>query len=202
MRYALLLTVALLSLATVLPAQPGSIGIFSTPDASDCNFFDLTAAAEYEAVGLVEFYIVHVYAGGVTGSRFSAPQPPCLNCTYMYEELISETPENNKISVGTALDGISIGYGQCLSGNIHIMTIAYYCWGGTPPDCYYRILPDPGEDTGNVVVTDCDFNILPSTGGVGIINPTVASRSIMETCNIPVEENSWGMIKAIYHSSR
>ena len=63
--------VALCLLPVQLQAQGGAICIYADPAGTDCPLED-------KARGLVEFYVLHTLAPGVTGSQFSAPKPSCM----------------------------------------------------------------------------------------------------------------------------
>jgi len=137
--------------------QAGTIGIFS--DTGGTNPF----LTETEP-GMFSVYVVHVATPGATACQYSAPKPACTTVSYL-----SDT-NPFAVTLGNSQEGVSIGYGACLSGPIHVQTINYFASGTTPSCCHYPVLPHPDDPSGHVQVVDCDFNVLYGEGGYGVIN--------------------------------
>jgi hypothetical protein len=183
MRKVLLLVVPLLFASSVAFGQAGSIGIFADPLGTDCN---LVAPVS----GIASFYIVHVFAANVTAAQFSAPQPSCFTCAYLSDTVVYP------VTIGNSQNGISMGYGACLSSPVHVLTINYLCSVPAPECCQYPVLPDPQAlPTAGIWTVDCDFNQLAATGRAGVINPTPDCRCVGA---VPVDDTTWGGVKALY----
>jgi hypothetical protein len=139
--------------------------------------------------GMLNVYIVDQaqYTMGISGSRFSAPAPECFVGTYL-----SETHPLG--GVGDSRTGITVLYGACMGGPVHVLTIHYYVEGLTPQCCMYWTVPDPSAASGRVEIRDCDGVWRNGYGGGGFINPD--QRTL---CGTPVKQTTWGGIKALYH---
>jgi hypothetical protein len=74
------------------------------------------------------------------------------------------------VTLGNSQTGVSIGYGACLSGPIHVQTIHFFASGTTSDCCQYSVRPHPASASGLVEVVDCDFNLLNGEGGYGVVN--------------------------------
>jgi len=175
-----LIAVFLTSCAAPALGQAGSIGIFADPQGTDCNLVDVIP-------GLVSFYVVHVYSSGTTASHFYAPQPACLNGIYLSTMCIYP------IGPCDAQTDVAQGYGFCMTGSMHVATIAYFLNGLTTPCCHYPVLPSPYSATGEILVVDCADNLLAASGGEGIINPTPECM-----CDVSTAPSTWGRVKALY----
>jgi len=181
MKKALLLTLVLMVSASMAFAQGGSVGIFADAGGTDCNLADVLP-------GLTPYYVVHVYHAGATASQFSAPIPTCMVAAIW----LSDTAVFG-VTIGNSQTGVAIGYGTCQVAPTHVLTINYFVQGLTPACCRYPVLPDPNVPSGKIEVTDCGFNPLFATGGMGIINPDGTCN-----CNVPTEDTTWGKVKSLY----
>jgi hypothetical protein len=177
------LTVVLVVLwVGIVFSQAGSISIFADPGGTNCNLTMLPAPA------VTSFYVVHVNGTDVVGSQFRARKPACMNAVFLSDEYVFP------LTIGESQFGIFVGYGQCKSGTVHILTIKYRSLGPTEPCCYYPVVPDPSSESGHIEVVDCvDFNIMYGTGGHGIVNANATC-----SCDVPAEETTWGRLKALY----
>jgi hypothetical protein len=92
---------------------------------------------------------------------------------------------------------VSIGYGSCRVGSIHVQTMNFFAMGNTPPCCHYWVRPDPAAPSNQVEVVDCNNSLLYATGGLGFINPGPGC-TCGYPCPVPVEETTWGRVKAVY----
>ncbi|MCK4776515.1 MAG: hypothetical protein KAT30_17080, partial [Candidatus Krumholzibacteria bacterium] len=74
--------------------------------------------------------------------------------------------------------------------------IDYFAQGLSPPCSYIQVVADPlAYDPPGIQVADCAFppNVVNATGGDVVVNPDASCM-----CNIPVEETTWGKVKALY----
>lgn len=184
MKTVLLSVLVLMFAATLAFAQSGSVGIFNDMVGGDCNLPDA-------APGLTPYYVVHVLTMGSTACQFMAPKPACATSTYLSDGAVFP------VTVGNSQTGVSIGYGTCRVGPIHVLTMNFFTTGTTPQCCYYKVMCDPlGQDacaSGLIDVVDCSFEPALAAAGTGIIN---ANASCL--CDVPVEATNWGRVKALY----
>jgi hypothetical protein len=189
MKRLLLLSVSLLLVASLAFAQGGSIGLFSTPLANNCDVYDIP--------GLVLVYVVHVYSPGATAAQFIVDDLTWSGGAMIY---LAETVTAPYIKIGTcAMSGGGIGcaiaFGGCMPSPNMMLTIQYFGNGFSPTCGYIQVMPDPSATPPGIYVTDCSSPplLLNATGGDVVINPDATCM-----CNIPVEETTWGGIKNLY----
>lgn len=186
-------TRALLSVLLVVVFSPGAaqsdvVAIFGDSLGSDCN------VPNPPEVGTVLFYVFHYSATGAKGVRFMAPYQACLVETEFFLDLY-EFPA----TVGGSQSGLSVDYGECLTGWIHVLTIVYadYIGFGSPPCCLYPVLPDPSAPSGKIEVTDCHEKVVFGVGVHGIVNSNESCP-----CGTPTgiidRASTWGGIKALF----
>ena len=132
--------------------EAGSIGIYADTDG---RFSHLT-----DTGGEVTFHIVHKVTDGATASAFRIEEPAGW-------VRISATSEF-AVSIGNLDDGISIGYGECRSGSIHVMSLTYRSPGNTVPGSTFKVLPH-NEWPENVQVVNCGDQLLED--GIGKESP-------------------------------
>lgn len=195
-----LLPVVFLLLVLVSPAfgQAGYISIFGDHSGIDCGLPDV-------APGLATYYIFHHATPGATACQFWAPTPWCMDAIYLQDTIVFP------VTLGDSQTGVSIGYGSCLAGPIHVLSILAFGQGLTPKCCCYFIYPHPASTTGDIQVVDCEENLLSATGGLGYFNPDYiecgcwisAPNSVdgLYGCindPIPVKDVTWGKVKALY----
>jgi hypothetical protein len=137
--------------------------------------------------GILNIYVVHVWHSGVTAVDFSAPSPPCNLAIYLADVPIWP------ITLGNSQTGVVVGLGSCYPAPTHVLTMQFFAQGLTPPCCKYKVLPDPAVPSGQIEVIDCTANLLFATGGTAIINPGPDCG-----CDVPVQETTWGKLKAMY----
>lgn len=181
--------------------QNGAIGIFGDPQGMTPCMSDVGPGTRY-------FYILHLYSIGATGSQFAAPEPWCLRGQHLAN--IPVFP----VVLGDPEYGVTIGYGTCKTGSFLILTMLYQMTGVTPNCCCWSVIPDPNVSSGQIEISDCDFNLSYGTGGLAIINSTVdcqcfacMSPACLEAfyaqktgCLLPTpsDESTWGRVKALY----
>lgn len=160
----------------------GAVGIFANLEATDCNLFD-------QAPGVMTFYIVHVLTAGALAAQFAAPMPSCMTGA----AYLGETSPFN-IVLGNTQTGVTVAYGRCLGGPIHLLTVFYLVQGMSQACCEFPVVADPRVPSGQIEVPSCGFVLNYGAGAHAIVNPT-------PTCacgSVPVEETTWGHIKAMY----
>ncbi len=182
MKRVLLLAVVIVSAAGTAFAQGGTIGVYADPQGMNPCLNDKTA-------GLTSYYIVHVYTAGATACQFSAPKPACMQALWL-----SDTGAF-PVTVGNTQTGMSVAYGACRLGPIHVTTVNFFSQGSTPPCCHYPVLPDPYVPSGRIEVSNCAFQVVYATGGHSVVNE---DRALCSVCSIPVEETTWGRVKTLF----
>jgi hypothetical protein len=136
------------------PQAAGTIGVYADADGSVQNLADID--------GVVTVYVVHKVEDGATASNFRIQAP--AGWTRLSAE--SEYP----VAIGDFDNGISIGYGACRSGAIHVATLTYRSTGDTPAGAMFRVLPH-NQWPECIQVADCEFNVLEN--GRGLESPIV-----------------------------
>lgn len=180
MKRSVLIALFVLSVATLAFAQvPGSIGVFADAGGTNCNILD--------GGSLVMVYMVHVLTDGATAVQFRL-DVSATGWMHLGDNITFPT------KIGTSITGLSVGYGGCYVGPI---TIGYVNFFGTnaAPCTRIGIIADPTAPTGEIEGVDCNLpqgKFFP-TGGVALVNPDGSCE-----CNVPVNESSWGGIKALY----
>ena len=185
MKKVLLTTVILMFSASLVFAQAGRIGIFgdATGAVTSCAVVD-------DAPKLLPLYVVHVDAPSVTASQFMAPQPACMDGTWLSDTAVFG------VTLGNSQTGVAIAYGACLASPVHILTINIFASGTTAPCCVYPVTGDVNLPSGLIEIVDCADNLYYGDGQSGVINPdaTCACVDIVAT-----QESSWGKIKSLYN---
>jgi hypothetical protein len=75
------------------------------------------------------------------------------------------------VTIGDSQTDVAVGYGNCLTGTIHALTINYAVSGTTTADCAYHVLPANGML--DIQVVDCEQNLLTATDGTTHINSNI-----------------------------
>jgi len=164
-------------------ARGDTIGVYSDNMGTSCNIIDNTT-------GMLSIYVVHISTEGATASEFSAPKPDCMvGATYLSDTVAF-------FEVGNTQTGTSIPYGTCRMGPTHAVTMIFFAHGTSEPCCLYPVLPDPHPSVGGeVLVEDCNGNTVAAVGLVATVNGNA-------TCPcgypVPVEETTWGQLKAMF----
>ncbi|MEJ2722783.1 MAG: hypothetical protein P8181_16845 [bacterium] len=147
------------------------------------------------APGLISVTVLHVDSPGAKASRFWAPRPSCFYVTYLSDTAVFPT------TIGSSQTGVTIGYDHCRTGTFQILTINYFGQGMTPECCYYPVLADPAEPSGQVVVADCNDQLVYAYGMAEYINSTwnCVCYAGPEYCfPVAVDPATWGRVKALY----
>lgn len=136
------------------PAVAGSMGIYADAAGTNSRIVD--------DGGTVTVYVVHKIEVGGIASAFTVEAP----AGWTRLGAASQYPVN----IGDVDAGMSIGYGNCLTGTIHLMTLTYDSPGNSAAGSTFKILPHP-EWPDNIRVVDCDAEML--TDCVGRISSVV-----------------------------
>ncbi|MCK4773632.1 MAG: hypothetical protein KAT30_02560 [Candidatus Krumholzibacteria bacterium] len=187
MKRSLLTAFCLVLGASMAIAQPdvGTIDVFSDPGLADCNFTDSGPV-------LITVYVAATNsADGTSAAQWKMVIPS----TWTFFGQVSPYPT----VVGNVLEGISIGYGQCLSGDAFLILTVNMLGDGLSPTCsHISIVPDPDAPSGQIEIVDCQLPLpekwLSDAAGQGVVNGDGSCP-----CNVPVQDTTWGGIKALYN---
>jgi hypothetical protein len=178
MKRSVLIALVIVCSASMAFAQAGSIGIFADAGGASCNFVD--------AAGLVQVHFYHLNASA-TASQWKL-DVSAAGWSHLGDMI------NYPTVIGTSVAGISIGYGGCVAAPNNLGMANFF--GSAAAACtMIKIVPDPTALSGDIEAVDCGtpaLKVFP-TGGAGIINADGTCQ-----CNVPVEETTWGGVKALY----
>jgi hypothetical protein len=110
--------------------------------------------------GSVTVYVVHKIEDGATASEFKVVAPEGWT-------LVGETAQY-PVNIGSVVTGVSIAYGACEVGTIHVMTLTYDSPGNTPAGETFKILPH-NTWPDYIRVVGCSSNMLDD--GIGLESP-------------------------------
>ena len=184
MKRSLLISFCVVFCSSIALAQPnlGSIDVFSDPGYADCNFID--------AGGPITAYVLVTHSvDGTTGATWMMDIPSA------WIFLGQTSPFVNIF--GDALNGITIGYAQCLTGNFLILTVSFIGDGLSPTCSHISIVPNPATSSGLIEIVDCQLPFplkhVFDQLGQGIVNGNGSCN-----CNVPIQQTTWGQIKSLY----
>lgn len=186
MKNILVLSTCVLFCASLSYGQAGYIGLYSDVVGTDCTMTDVP--------GPCSVYVVHKGTAGATLSQFMI-QDVGLNSTIFLNDVFSP----GRLWTGSSHAGVVVTYGACYATDVLVITMQYLCQGTADPCATTRVVPDPAAPSGTIEVMDCAS---PSNTLVG--NGSILNWNDTGSCNpgcgqiIPVEDTSWGEIKALY----
>jgi len=130
------------------PNPAGSIGVYADDAGANRDIVNTGS--------LVTVYVVHKVAVGTTASAFMVDAPDGWT-------LVGTTAEF-PVVIGNPDTGIDIAYGDCLTGNIHLLTLSYQSPGGSETGTFEIVAPSRRT---SIQVVDCNSTMLIS--GVGLV---------------------------------
>ena len=163
----------------------GTIGLYADPAGAYCDVRD-------DVPGTLDIYVVHSNIPEATGVQFSAPIPDCMTGAIW----VGDT-KPFVVTLGNSQTGVAIGYGSCLEGPIHVLTIHYQTSGTSETCCEYPILPHPGIESGRIESVDCWENLYTDV----VARPAIVNADAQCQCGggaLPTHETTWGRLKALY----
>ena len=173
--------------ATGVQAHEGSIGVYSTMFADDCDL-------EIPPFAPVDLYIVYFRGDsgpdGIRGAEFKA------ECSSPLVNFNAFTPAAGAIPLGDVATGIGIVFDACTgagTSTVYIGTQEIFVMG-VVSDWTIRILPSPTSfpATDYPIVSQCDVlqTLHPVLGGW--------FHEGEGNCELAPENSSWGAIKSMY----
>lgn len=192
-----LATLAGICLVWADSAGADTIVVSTSPFGGDCSM-DNTSGP-----GLRTVYVHHQHTGSF-GTRLRVALDAGVTMNY-----ISET-HPFPMTVGNTQDGLTVCYGACLppasSGPVAVITYMYL--GQTSSCPSLRVVPHPDAETVEVIACDGtaespvlrDLPIPPpnESCGCGSQYQLVGVPHIFDCTPLPVENKTWGAIKALY----
>ena len=185
MKRSLLIALCVVFCSSMAFAQAGSIMLFSDPGATTCDLYDMP--------GIMSVFVFHMYTPGATGAQFMVDHWSWGAGAWIW---ISDTPiPPPGVYIGNSQTGIQIGYSMCIFQPTMILRIDYFVPFPSPPCSYIQVVGHPTATPPGILVADCAVpsNLLTATGGDVVVNPNASCM-----CSIPVEETTWGQVKALY----
>jgi hypothetical protein len=181
MIFALVAAVSLPVSVTANPLPWAKVGFYGDTEGTVHAVYD-------SAPGQLVIYVVlrnYSPTDGAGTVRFSAEPPPCFDAVHLSESSVYNV-------MGDSQAGAWVWPLNCSDGVYLLMTIVYTVQGETWDCCWFEPQPFPGDS--QVLAGDCAFTRLEWIATEGIwINPNNPM-----TCTSPVEETTWGAIKAMY----
>ena len=182
-RLLLSFVLVLISMMSTAGATEINAGVYPDPGGASCNIVD-------DQAGLLNVYVVVIAPDGATALQMAAPMPTCMvGATWL-----TDTDPFGMI-IGSSQTGFAYGFGSCLTGPIHVITISYFVQGTSEPCCMYPVYPDPSVPSGKIEVTDCNYQVVYAWGKVSSVN---GDSSCPCGYPVPVERATWGAIKSLY----
>jgi len=181
------MTAALLALASSAAASPSSIGVFFTPDATDCD-------ATIPYASLFDVYVVALPGtdaanGGMTGAEFRLD-----GIDPGWFPQVTPSPLAS-IAVGNLFTSAGIAFESC-QGPGPVLLYTVWCIMGTQPaPRVLRIERPTAPYDHNIapVLVLCDAPIYTKiwvTGGQAFLNGG--------TCTVGVEADTWSAVKSMF----
>jgi hypothetical protein len=159
---------------------PGTIGVYSDTGAGNCNVVD--------AEGLVTVAVVLVNSDGATFTSFALEESDGLQMSYINES------SPFQLTLGDTRSGITVTFGACLTGSVHLLTVRYNGTGTTSTCEAIGVVPHPGRPAGLIEVFDCTQTLYTAShGGTALVSDDGACG-----CDTPVADSSWGRVKSLY----
>jgi len=155
----------------------GWIGVFADQNGTDCSLQD-------SGPGTVTYYVVQVGSQGATASEFKIETS---GFTGVY---VGKTSPFPLIIGDDPMTGISIAYGACLTGPIHILSLTYTIDGSTPPCSWIRVVPHPVS--GDIGTVDCNNDLLSARGLTSYINNDGSCP-----CSAPATVTTWDRVREV-----
>ena len=181
MKKIVLVSIALLALTSAF-AQAEVILVWADAGFTTCNYDN--------PVALATVYVTHENVVGTTASQYSLTEN---SGTLTWIADVNQFT----LSLGTSQTGYAVSYGGCLSGPIHVQNVLYSV-AGTPAPCTgITVEPDPNALTGEIEGVDCGTPRVKTFPNASFMSFNTDGSCVCGEI-VPVEETSWGKLKALY----
>jgi hypothetical protein len=165
---------------------PGAIAVFSNAGGTSCNFTDTG--------GLVQVHMLHIHHGGAAAAQFKL-DVSSVGWTWLGDVWSYATV------IGQSNTGVAIGYGGCQAAPTYLGVANFF--GTAAPACkVLYIEPDPAVPSGEIEVVGCSQNKMYAQGYYGVVNPNSYCSCDGSGGTTPVQETTWGKIKAMYGTKK
>lgn len=184
----LIATLLVVTIPAAAYAQYGVIGLYTDASAGNCEVYD-------SAQGIFDVWVVHTMGTGASAAQFKVQPSAGFTATYLGDFSPFE------VYLGNSQTGISIAYGECLSGTIVLLRITYLFDGSSATCGKLEITGDPAEIQypNDPIIADCGSRSTIAKhvvqGGVLFVNPDGSCPCFLA---VPVQESTWGQIKSLY----
>ncbi len=173
------LFLSLLSLTTSVSNAPAQLGGGRVALYSDSLFTDSTYVDNVPAV--LHVYVVHQdFIPAASGIQFRIERSAGFTGTWLSES--SPFP----VVVGDSQTGVAIAFGACKTAPVLLLDIMYFAHGTSGPCSYLASTAHPSSPSGKIEVSTCTVTVLAEPGRLRV------------NCTVPVEETTWGRVKALY----
>jgi hypothetical protein len=172
----------------------GLIELSDSPDFSE-------SCVGLDTPGLTTIYVLHD-SPGATASRFRIQSEPGLTMTYVSEvHYFAQT-------IGNTQTGITICYGgACLASSQLLVAITYMRYGTSENCSELLLVPHPDAET--VEAMNCNLDAVRTlvrnyslttnfSCGCPFVTYFPGEPTAFDCTPLPVEETTWGRIKAFY----
>ncbi|MFQ5511971.1 MAG: hypothetical protein ACE5EO_08995 [Candidatus Krumholzibacteriia bacterium] len=173
--------------ATTASAQESHIRIFADTDGTDCRPQDLVP-------NVFQVHVVQIRVAGSQAAEFTVTTGGGFDGVFLGEVLSRQ----DAVQVGNAESGTAIGLGICLAGPVHFLTLRYFCEGKSARCSYFEVSEYVRDNYRGLNYVDCDLNMVAAAGGRTYINGGQDCPCDIPGFTTPVEESTWGGVKALY----
>jgi hypothetical protein len=165
MKRCVLLACCIALSASSVSAGIGAFCVYTDEAGTNCNFVDNG--------GLVQVYIIHQYADGVSASQFKL-DVSATGWTHLGDSW------NVPVVIGTSMEGVSVPYGACRVSPF-VVGVVSFLGASAPANTGIGIVADPA--VGEILAVDCDGYTRVGAGGSGWVNSSNAC--VCETNQVP-----------------
>lgn len=170
-------------------AQANAVGLYSNPNATDCNLYDVP--------GLHEVHVVYNGELPISGSEFQVIQTHGASLTYLGDTV----PDLSYLSNGSAPTGIAVVWGEYRPAPIHVLTIFYYGQGGSSICGRLELGNDPRSRHVNPghILTLTPIHVITWVDALDMnVNPSDECLCDVAGSPTPTESTTWGHVKSLY----
>jgi hypothetical protein len=193
-RLLILVCACVLVLSTTATAQiPGKLSLTADRAGSSCAITD-------DEPGTLQVHLWVTDVSGLGAIQFAAPKPNCWHGAVWLGDII---PEGLTIGDTQFNDyrGLSIAFGCAdggRSGPLYLGSILFEVSGQATPCCPYRVVKVPSDlypEIDGPIMVQCDGWEVVGVSVDAVVNPDPTCPCLVPT---PVQETTWGQVKAFY----
>ena len=182
MKRIVLVSIAVLALATTVFAQDGRVMLYIDAGFTTCNANAPT--------GLITVYVVHDMHPGATAIQYSLTENTGGALFYIADQ--TQLPLN----LGDSQTGIATTYGGCFTGAVHVLNVLYQIMSDPPACTGITVSPDPR------LIPPAKIQSVDCNQVFKFPNASFLSFNDDGSCQcgeiVPVEATNWGRVKALY----